>query len=279
MSKPGRNDPCYCGSGKKYKKCHMAADKAAEAERRELADAGQWLRRDFLRFAREERFAGAFAVALPLYWDNYYTFENADEMSENEAIRFFDWFFFDYQHEDEPRLVDVYNKERRRDLSQSQQQLLDLWLKAPPAGAYEMLDYKGQMLQLKDFLTGETFELYEPSGHGLVEPGDLLLGRPVEINDRLEFTTLAAYLPQDEIADLGDKLEEARAAGAERYPEAGHEEFLRRNGHLIIHHALAQAELKGRPPVAAQNQSRPDKKLVRRAAKSLRDLQERLGST
>ena len=24
--KPGRNDPCWCGSGKKYKKCHLAAD-------------------------------------------------------------------------------------------------------------------------------------------------------------------------------------------------------------------------------------------------------------
>jgi preprotein translocase subunit SecA len=24
--KIGRNDPCWCGSGKKYKKCHMAAD-------------------------------------------------------------------------------------------------------------------------------------------------------------------------------------------------------------------------------------------------------------
>jgi hypothetical protein len=22
MSEPGRNDPCPCGSGKKYKKCH-----------------------------------------------------------------------------------------------------------------------------------------------------------------------------------------------------------------------------------------------------------------
>ncbi|MBI4345741.1 MAG: SEC-C domain-containing protein [Elusimicrobia bacterium] len=22
MQKIGRNDPCYCGSGKKYKKCH-----------------------------------------------------------------------------------------------------------------------------------------------------------------------------------------------------------------------------------------------------------------
>ena len=26
---PGRNDPCPCGSGKKYKKCHGAADTAA----------------------------------------------------------------------------------------------------------------------------------------------------------------------------------------------------------------------------------------------------------
>lgn len=26
----GRNDPCYCGSGKKYKKCHLQEDEAAE---------------------------------------------------------------------------------------------------------------------------------------------------------------------------------------------------------------------------------------------------------
>ena len=24
---PGRNDPCWCGSGRKYKRCHLAADK------------------------------------------------------------------------------------------------------------------------------------------------------------------------------------------------------------------------------------------------------------
>ena len=27
----GRNDPCPCGSGKKYKKCHMAADEGGAA--------------------------------------------------------------------------------------------------------------------------------------------------------------------------------------------------------------------------------------------------------
>ncbi len=33
MSKVGRNDPCPCGSGKKYKKCHLASDEAAASER------------------------------------------------------------------------------------------------------------------------------------------------------------------------------------------------------------------------------------------------------
>jgi len=26
----GRNEPCHCGSGKKYKKCHLAKDEVAE---------------------------------------------------------------------------------------------------------------------------------------------------------------------------------------------------------------------------------------------------------
>jgi len=36
--KLGRNDPCHCGSGKKYKACHLGADEAAA--RKKAADAG-----------------------------------------------------------------------------------------------------------------------------------------------------------------------------------------------------------------------------------------------
>src|SRR5271170_3058232 len=32
MAKPGRNDPCPCGSGNKYKKCCLAKEEAAERE-------------------------------------------------------------------------------------------------------------------------------------------------------------------------------------------------------------------------------------------------------
>ena len=32
MAKPGRNDPCHCGSGKKYKKCCQPKEEANEGE-------------------------------------------------------------------------------------------------------------------------------------------------------------------------------------------------------------------------------------------------------
>ncbi len=36
---PGRNDPCPCGSGKKYKQCHLDADEKAAREARAKAQA------------------------------------------------------------------------------------------------------------------------------------------------------------------------------------------------------------------------------------------------
>jgi hypothetical protein len=272
--KIGRNDPCYCGSGKKYKSCHMKADQAVEKERAQMMGGGRWLRRDFLKYARDERFSESFAAALPLYWNNLYTLENAEEMSQNEAFRFFDWFIFDYQVEGQPRLIETYHQERYDDLSTYQQQVLDSWMGAGAASAYELLDYEGQMLHLKDFFTGEEFTVYEPGGHGVIEAGDLLLGRIVKIQDQLEFSAVVAYLPKEEIADLAEKMEAAKTADAETHPDADHETFLRRSSHLIIHHALAQAKIKGRPPVAALDPNRADE-MVRKATRQVRRMQKR----
>jgi hypothetical protein len=36
---PGRNDPCHCGSGKKYKNCHLDKDEAAARAARAKAAA------------------------------------------------------------------------------------------------------------------------------------------------------------------------------------------------------------------------------------------------
>jgi len=41
--KLNRNDVCHCGSGKKYKKCHMEADEARQRGRRNLTTLHQWV--------------------------------------------------------------------------------------------------------------------------------------------------------------------------------------------------------------------------------------------
>jgi hypothetical protein len=39
--RPGRNEPCYCGSGRKYKHCHLNEDEARAAAERAAAAAEQ----------------------------------------------------------------------------------------------------------------------------------------------------------------------------------------------------------------------------------------------
>jgi hypothetical protein len=269
--KMNRNDPCYCGSGKKYKQCHMAADRAVEQQRREQVEAAQFLRRDLLKFARDERFHEPLAAALPLYWNNLYELTTADEMSANEAFRFFDWFIFDYQGGDQPRLFDVYRAEKQDDLATSQQNVLAAWGNVMPAAAYYLDGYEGQTLQLRDFISDERYTVFEAGGHGDVKEGDLILARLVPVADHLEFSVVAAYIPQGEVADLAEKMASARAADAESHADADHADFLRRHNHLFIHHALQQAELQQRPPVARLDPKRSDS-LVRGAAQKIKKM-------
>jgi hypothetical protein len=258
MKKPGRNDPCYCGSGEKYKKCHLKIDQAGEREQRAWREAGRFLHQELMKFARDERFTETFAQALPHYWDSLYDIENADEMSVDEALRFFDWFAFDYSPAEGQRLIELYQAEKRAELSTYQQALLDQWLPADPASGYELIDYDGQILHMREFMTGKEHNVYEAGGRGNVEIGDVILARILPLNDRLEFSTTAAYLPAQEITDLAEKLRAAREADSQAYPEATQAEFMRRHNTLYIHHALAESKVQGRPPVARLNPNRQD---------------------
>jgi tetratricopeptide (TPR) repeat protein len=61
MAKPGRNDRCPCGSGKKYKACCLPRDEAAERERLAAEQAGREARAEARR--QEQREARAAIAA------------------------------------------------------------------------------------------------------------------------------------------------------------------------------------------------------------------------
>ncbi len=75
--KIGRNDPCYCGSGKKYKQCHMKIEQAEAKEKRDWESATRFLRRDLIVFSQDERFAESFAAGIALFFKDYHSVETA----------------------------------------------------------------------------------------------------------------------------------------------------------------------------------------------------------
>jgi uncharacterized protein YecA (UPF0149 family) len=255
MSKPGRNDPCYCGSGKKYKQCHLQIDTAKEREEREQNEAARFLRIELPRFARNDRFNSEFNKAIPFYWNNYYNAENAGQMSEFEALRFLDWFVFDHRLEDGSRILDLYAEESADSLTPMQLLLLKSWQEADPAGAYELLKYEGQVLELRDVFTDAAYSVFEASGRGNVEVGEVILSRLVPVFDKIEFSTVAAYLPDNESQDLIPYVEAAKQEANNSQTTA---EFVKDHSHLIIYYALQKAEEAGRPPVARLDSHRTD---------------------
>ena len=266
--KVGRNDPCYCGSGLKYKKCHMKADKEKERSRIAHAMAVKYLRQDMLKFAREAEYEEAFAAGLTHYWNGLYDIDNAAEMGESEALRFFDWFLFDYSYEGKPRLIETYQAVKGESLSEAQNELLAAWLEAEPAGGYELTGYDGQTLHLKDYLTGETVDVFATNGRGNVDVGEVILARVLPMRDHKQFSTTAAYLPAAEITDVKEKFAAAKEKFLADNPDASHEQFMRANNIIYIHHALAEAERVGRPPVERLDPERDDEAL-RRATRML----------
>lgn len=247
MDKPGRNDPCYCGSGKKYKQCHMAADLAVENEQRAWNDAARDLRLKIFEFADDERFDEEAGPAAERYWNGLYTADTLHLMSPSEAERFLDWFAFDYTLPSSgERIIDIFGREDEAKLSAHQRELLTKWADGLPMGGYELTGYEQQTLHLRDVVSGEALDLFEPSGHGNAPVGSIILGRPIPVRDQYEFFSLPAYIPPEEVGDLRQTL--AAAQAADDSPDVAG--FMRRHNILLIHHALEQARAAGRPPVA-----------------------------
>jgi hypothetical protein len=245
MDKPGRNDPCYCGSGKKYKQCHMPADLAAEREQRAWLDASRELRLMLVEYADDEPLAELLGEAATRYWDNYYSADTLPLMSQSESERFLDWFIFDYTLPSGSRPVEDFRSTNRSNLNTTQSRLLDQWIEAGPMSAYELTGYDRQILHLKEILSSEELDVFEPAGHGNAPIGSWILGRVIPVDDRLEFFALPAYIPPEEIGDLPARLDNAQSTF-----EGTTADFMRRHNVLLVHHALEQAKKAGRPPVS-----------------------------
>jgi hypothetical protein len=258
--KIGRNDPCYCGSGKKYKQCHMKIEQAKAKEERAWESVPRFLRRDLIAFAKDERFAESFATGITLFFNEYHTIETANQMSEPESLRFFDWFTHDYTPGDRPRLIQLYQEEKGELMDEKEAAILNGWLTAGPASAYSLTDATGegkQTLHLQDLFDESKHVVSQSGGPGRAEMGDVLIARLLPFRDQLRMSGATGYLPADEAADLKPFFMDAWEAFKEEQPEAEWAHFARGRSYLLAHYELQAAKKAGRPPVARLDPDRP----------------------
>jgi hypothetical protein len=292
----GRNDPCPCGSGKKYKRCCMARDKAAQAERVAWERAVGDMRRALIGFAKEPDLSKDVAAGLGLFWQDRYTADTAHRMSVDESLRFFDWFAHDYTlraSEQWPgkRLVEVYRAEMAGALSDQEAAILDLWLDSLPGSAFvlEQADPAQGTVVLRDLWLDRTLTIHDQAAASHGEVGQILLARPLPEHGRTGLAGATVVLPAAEKEGLCSFVEQAYRAyceenadspsadappSADASAEAGDRapvsaRFLRERAYLLTHYALEWADREGRPAVAAADPDAPAedrpvaKKLIR----------------
>jgi hypothetical protein len=116
VSSLGRNDPCPCGSGKKYKKCCLLA---AAAPSGAYTQANRQSAQIALgRFGWRHEFDGDREVAEARFWDAALQILPEDERSrvlEHGEVFFQDWFTTDFRLGRGQTLIDLFlQRESRR---------------------------------------------------------------------------------------------------------------------------------------------------------------------
>jgi hypothetical protein len=241
MPKIGRNDPCHCGSGKKYKQCHLPIEEAAQAVQRRLRQSVDTLMPKLIDAAGG--LPEAIPPALERFWNGKYGPEQLSELDDLEdrgADRFLTWFAFDYRLDGGSTLVErLAAGEGTLELTDEETQLLPAWAGARlrPYTAESVL--KGQGMQVRDLLDETLYEVEDHAASRRVVPGEVLVAHLVPAGERFYVGGATAHLTADTREKLREFAELHLEAFAREQPGATWADLLRERSEVLNHFVMA----------------------------------------
>ncbi len=189
--KVGRNDPCPCGSGLKYKNCHLRSESSTVSTDllwRHQHELNQRLPTELLRFVR-----ATYGVEIVRQaWRDFMVGkeEEFDPDSSQLAI-FMPWFFYEWRPvlhgETRDPTADLpvgagYLNRRGRYLESLAVRYIDAGLRAA-LSFFEVLGTQaGESIALRDVLTGEEVVVTEKTASKAAQRGDIFLARVVRVD-------------------------------------------------------------------------------------------------
>ena len=122
--KAGRNDPCPCGSGKKYKKCCLSWTFAETGREESIREK---LVQDLLKLFKKS-YQGKLDDARLIFWGDFVPEKHLSDATVQLAnINFWEWVVYDYlvDEENDKTLIDLYMESNRR-LSPDEHRILTM---------------------------------------------------------------------------------------------------------------------------------------------------------
>ena len=249
MAKPpklGRNDPCPCGSGRKYKDCHLPIHEVERATRMRLREAHDTLMPKLVDAAQSV--PQHFPSALARFWGGKHPPERLSELDELEdrgAERFLTYFAFNHPLDDGRTLAETLaDAPDGADLDEHEAQLLREWAPTRMRAYRAELVRKGRGMDLRDLMTDAPFAVSDQAVSRRFSPGEVLVGHLVPLPGEGNSATFAiAGAAAHLTADTTDKLAEFAALHLEAMrranPDAGWNEFARERSHVLNQFVMA----------------------------------------
>jgi hypothetical protein len=177
----GRNDPCPCGSGKKYKRCCLLKEYVPAGREESIK---QRLVQDILRFVRKN-YRDLLDDALDLFWDDFVPDDYLDRAGlEMAEINFWEWVVFDWQPlDDRKSTIDLFLK-ANKNLTQDETSVL-IMMNDAVISLYEVQEvFPEKGLLLKDLVLGGEYEVSEKSATRSLSKWDILAARVLKVDGK-----------------------------------------------------------------------------------------------
>lgn len=181
MTHPGRNDPCPCGSGKKYKKCCLAVGDDADFTFRRLRQTHAAVIPRLTEFALEALGADLFHEAW-LEFNDHQTTEPFDPESPMNVV-FMPWLLFNWIVESKPpgrkdfvetTVAEMFLSNDLETLSSDEQTLLRTSTRCPYT-LCEVTEVKpGVGMRLLDLLRRLEYEVVEHAASETLKRGEII---------------------------------------------------------------------------------------------------------
>jgi hypothetical protein len=224
--KPGRNEPCWCGSGKKYKKCHLAEDDETEraAANSDIAFFHRVLD-DIVTTALHKMNRADAGAAHNLFFE---CDPGVIELDQDSQTAFLQWMTLDFRAPSTGRTaIEEFLRRRGGRLPEKERALVDAFRNA----RYSLWEIqrvdRGRGIEVKDLFAGDTLFIGDITSSRESVAWDALIGYLYHRDGRWELFSDGIRVPRMHLAKLTETVEtgarEANLPPADYFRSRSHE--------------------------------------------------------